>query len=880
MVLLVLGSLSTALAEVDSTWTAAGDGDWFDAANWSGATPSNAGDIARVQRAAGGPVSLSIGSPVALGQLRLSGAGSFTLTGTDPLLFDNLGEGARLDMPLTSRWRPSHVLEVPIAIATGEQLFTDIAANTSLTLKRGITQVGSHVGGDIVKGDHGALVLAGASPDWGGNLTVNTGELRLEHTKGLLNSSSVNINPGSVLTVVSQIATDEISLDPYIIPQLVLNNAILQSNLGVSQDWTRIETSLVLLGESTIRIPTGDTLLFEGEISGSGGVSFLRQQDPSVSPNGFTFTQLLIDGPTSYSGETFIGPDLWVTFRSSDALGNTEGDTLVQRKGTLELRQGGGAERIVVDQGRLILGESVNPYGHTVQLRSGNLDGGDDIQAVLSTRVEYTEGVMLGSEAMATNLAITGGIEGVGSLAIQNRVEVQEGITARGNLYIRNRAGAVLSGSLDVAGEVFVSRGRLRVSGDLEAPEATLRVVPNSEVGSSILEVASSNTLKKVILDPRGTNRESSFTRTTVSAVDDAVLTITDELRFLGGTLHGAIQGQAVLTKQDRTEGVLSEIAGSGFERVNVEGGNLIIQGDAGASAPDIHLSSHDTSRVFIKDAGVYSGDIYLNNAQGSSDAGSSSTSGKTGLTLAGDTTLTGNIYLGDRGASLGGQSQIATQKIGREAVIHGGDLTVLGRAHLQIHGGNHTYSGVTRVMAESLVLIDEGRLNSTSAVIGSGRIATSGGRGGLLLDNSGTMAHNDRIPDSTPVHLNGLLFTLLGREGEAVTETLGTVHATRGIGGLVVENPNTLSGTTELRIQTLNRQSGGVIQFKTNNTGAKIFLDEAPTLDNGLIGGWALFGANEFATYGPNGVVPYSELHTYAGDLPTATAGGQCSDR
>ncbi|MEM9660648.1 MAG: hypothetical protein AAF961_19960, partial [Planctomycetota bacterium] len=45
------------------------------------------------------------------------------------------------------------------------------------------------------------------------------------------------------------------------------------------------------------------------------------------------------------------------------------------------------------------------------------------------------------------------------------------------------------------------------------------------------------------------------------------------------------------------------------------------------------------------------------------------------------------------------------------------------------------------------------------------------------------------------------------------------------------------------------------------------------PTLDDGLIGGWALFGEDEFATYGPNGIVGYGELHAYASDLTSATA-------
>ena len=854
---------TTSVVAVESFWTSPSSGDWFDSQNWGGPIPNAPGDIAHLLGVPDANISVDLSSPVTLGQLDIFGQSAFSLTGPGPLFFDNPGADAAM-LRIVSLPK-SHVLAAPLGIADEEQLMVDVPSDVVLKLNGGIA-AGN---GNLVKKNGGRLDLSGASLNWDGTLTVDEGQIRIEHTKALLNSSVVTAKPNSVVTIVSQDATMEDSRDSYVIPRLQLDAATLRTNLGASRETTLLETNIELLSDSVIRVSTDDFFLLRGNISGPGGVSFQQRFDPTAPVGLIERTFLEINGATSYSGETIVGPNMRVNFRQAAALGDTNGGTLVQQ-GELQLSQGGGAEQIVVDRGRLHLGEAVDPYGHTVRMTAGNLTGGGDTPAELSTHVEFTDGALFGTESGGDNLLLADGVSGVGSVAIQNGVEIQGGLTARGNLYIRNRAGARQSGPLDLAGEVFIDRAGLRLNSNVGAPETMIRIAPTFETADAALTVARDNTFRSVILDPRASNRESTFIRSTVSAVNGAVLTITDEFRFLGGVVSGTIQGQSVLTKKDRTVGTLANIAGSGFERVNVEAGQLIVRGDVRGSAPDIHLLPHDTSRVLLDNTRVYPSDIYLNNAQGYSSQGA--------LSMLGSTTLTGNIFLGEMGASLSAGGQGDSASIGSEAVIHGGDLTLRGRAPIRIRGDKHTYTGATKVMAESLILIDEGRLSSTSSVIGSGRFTGGGGRGSLVLDNTGTVGHGDRIPDSTPVHLNGMEFTLIGRTGATTAEFLGTVRAERGISDLMVENPDTANGSTSLVIENLDRQPGAMMKFGVNDPSARIIFVQAPTLDDALIGGWARFGREDFATYGPNGVVAYSDLHTYQTDITTATAADNVS--
>src|SRR5690606_13108236 len=94
-----------------------------------------------------------------------------------------------------------------------------------------------------------------------------------------------------------------------------------------------------------------------------------------------------------------------------------------------------------------------------------------------------------------------------------------------------------------------------------------------------------------------------------------------------------------------------------------------------------------------------------------------------------------------------------------------------------------------------------------------------------------------------------------------------------RGAGYLEAIHPNAAPGNTTLRIERLDVEPGAMVQFHRGGDGARIDLDDPPALDDGLVAGWARYGGDDFATYGPNGVVAYSDLHDYATNLATATS-------
>ncbi len=850
---------ATAIA-IESSWPVQPQlTDWFGGAGWTNGIPNQPGDKAIL---AGTSINANAGlaTMATIGELQFTGGANISLQGTGNLQFDNPVSLSPRLAALGLRNGVVFNIGVPIGISAGQELLLDVNSSSTLRLS-GELKLGAE---SARKAGIGVATLLNASGNWTGKLLVDAGELRLEHTQALMNTSMVTVAPGGFFTVVSQDATTEVSREDYVIPRLILDHGTLQTNLRSNQDYTYLDADIELQSDSTIQVTSNDTLSIDGDISGPGGASFLKKIDPSSPVGTFDQTYLRINGNTSYSGATYIGPNMRVGFSRSAALGDTTAGTLVDQ-GKLELNQGGGAETIVVEQGELRLGAADVPYGHRVTLRGSQLSGGDELTAVLSTHVQYSEGAVFGTESSGDNLILAGGVSGTGSLAIQNDVEIQGGITARGNLYIRNRSGAKVSGPLNLDGEVFIDRFGLRLSGDIGSTDERFRLAPTFETADAALLFANSNTIGSLVVDPRNSNRVGTFDRTAVVAENNAVLTVADTIRFMGGLLRGKFAGQSVLTKQDRTVGIVENIAGSSFQLIEVEAGQLTVRGDTGATPPDINLQSHDTSRILLDNTGVYRGGVFLNDSPGYSSAAA--------LTFSGNSSFEGHLFLGEKGSSVSGGGVSATASFGTNAVIHGGDLTLLGRGPIRIRGGEHTYSGKTNVMAESLVLVDSGRLNSTSAVVGSGRFSGGGGRANLVLDNSGTTAQSDRIPDSTPVYLEGMILKLIGRSSTQTSETLGTVHATRGIGDLIVESVNSPSSATELRIQSLVRQPGAAVQFRANNPAAKITIDNQPQLDDGLIGGWALYNAEEFATYGPNGVVPYSSLHTYTSNITTANA-------
>lgn len=881
--LVAFGVLATgsALAQSTvSTWISSdGDQDWFNADNWGGGVPNSPGARAKIVATASGQPMPVLTGAATLGQLEFAVFGIASLTGTEPLIFDQPGDEPATLLLSRPSGGPHVTISTPITVAADETLRVSIEFGTALTLSGPVTSPT----GIVHKTGEGELRLSAANADWQSTFSVDGGSLVVEEVNALANVEELRVSSVSTLTFVSQEDTGQRSHE-YVVPKLVLDGGSLHTNRGASNRLTRLTTDIEIAQDSAIRLTTGDRLRVTGTISGPGGLRIEELHDSQAS-NSFG-EELVFDGPASHTGPIHIR-DVHVEFRHPQGMGSTDAGTFVTG-GALELNGGGSGEEIRIDRGNLWLNGSVDPYGHAIELVGGStlhanpLAGQDQPTAAVTRPLKYQDGAQLGiSPYSAVRLELQGGVQGTGSLFLGEEVDIAGPSQVRGNIFSHGRGPNLLSGQLTLAGDLYVANEGypVQLTGNLETPAGHFYVMPHA-VGTTLL-ASHDNVLTAVTLDPRLADRVGFMDRTAVSAVDGATLTIADQLHFHGGILHGQIAGQRVLTKRSSAPGTLQNPAGSEFEQIVVDEGVLTISGDVGVAPAEVRLSGHAASAVRVIAAGDYAGDLHLNNAAGNARTivNGNLIPVEAALTVGEETTLRGRILLGEQGSSIAGRAGgDSPATLGPEARIVGGDLVIRGSG-LHIQGGQHSYGGVTTIGNRNVVLEGAGRLNSTSRIEGASRLSGSGGRATLTLDNSTLGIHDDRIPDATPVNLRGMQLTLIGGQGAPVTETLGEVRIERGLGELSVRSSETASDATTLLIENLVRTPGGAVLFDAEGPNTGVQFSIAPTLDDGLLGGWATVGGRsfsrdlDFATYGPDGVIAYPELFSYATNLQAATS-------
>ena len=184
------------------------------------------------------------------------------------------------------------------------------------------------------------------------------------------------------------------------------------------------------------------------------------------------------------------------------------------------------------------------------------------------------------------------------------------------------------------------------------------------------------------------------------------------------------------------------------------------------------------------------------------------------------------------------------------------------------------SYSGATAIDGGTLRLADDGRLTGTSDV-GVNYAA-------LLLDNSGLANRSDRLSASAPITLRAGTLTLQSAPGAASTQTVGTVTLAEGAN---VISTAVLQAAADLTLSGLSR-TVGTVNFVNVGTpvndlygygataAGRVWLT-APTLVNGILGGWATVNGTDFATYGTAGVASPGQNGTAVGytALPLALA-------
>ena len=166
---------------------------------------------------------------------------------------------------------------------------------------------------------------------------------------------------------------------------------------------------------------------------------------------------------------------------------------------------------------------------------------------------------------------------------------------------------------------------------------------------------------------------------------------------------------------------------------------------------------------------------------------------------------------------------------------------------------GANVYTGATSVAGGTLAVAGEaGTLKDTR------RISVASG-GTFLLDNT-SAANSDRLNGTTPIALEGGIFSYLPATGAADThEAAGDLVIVSG--GTVASGRADAGGTSSITFASLVYE-GGTVDFTGDGLGedgrTQILFATPPPLAGGIIGPWATVNGTALATYGPNGITAY----------------------
>ncbi|MCX5677099.1 MAG: autotransporter-associated beta strand repeat-containing protein, partial [Planctomycetota bacterium] len=186
-----------------------------------------------------------------------------------------------------------------------------------------------------------------------------------------------------------------------------------------------------------------------------------------------------------------------------------------------------------------------------------------------------------------------------------------------------------------------------------------------------------------------------------------------------------------------------------------------------------------------------------------------------------------------------------------------------------------NSYTGATTVSGGTLTL------SGTSVTIGSTSGATLTG-GTLLLNNTSSGYNGNRLPDTLVLTMNGGTLNFFNDGGAAnFSEAVGRLKLASGAS--TVTTSQAASGQTSTLIFSANpgmtRSAGATVNFTGTGLGTdarnRIVFATAPTLDDGIIGGWAISG-NDFAKYitsPATSVAPLAAADYYTGKSSTWTS-------
>jgi fibronectin-binding autotransporter adhesin len=516
--------------------------------------------------------------------------------------------------------------------------------------------------------------------------------------------------------------------------------------------------------------------------------------------------------------------------------------------------------------------------------------------------------IALGSASLTTAgggaHVITSTIDLVNDLVItQNSSGV---LSLKGNINVNGNAVSKYgSGVLEMTGNGYFGGG-------LNINEGTVRVYAEPALGNGTAVTINGGTLNI------GANMTADGTRTYTIGAAGGTINVDSGYTFTGAT-GSLLGGSGALTKSGAGTMVLSGDNSATFTgSISIVNGTVRVtaENNLGASGNDVTLNggtlnvggtfTNNAGKVItVTGTGTLDVDVNQTLTLGSagqlSGSGALTKAGSGSLTLSGDNsaTFTGNttisagtvrvtaennlgaaandVTLNGGTLNIGGtftnsaSKTITVQGTGSKLTIDSGStltmgstsqllgsapVTVSGAGTLSLTGNQNAFTGNTTVSGATLSL--SGSAGSATN-IGSFTITD---QGRLQINNGGT-ASLDRLGNSAAVTLNGGNIQYL----DSITKTENVGILTLAGGGSTVEMSGS-AGTPVLNFASLSRTANdATINFKgtgsaTLNSSANISFTTAPSLVNGIIGGWATVLAStssttEFATMSGQNVAP-----------------------
>ena len=763
--------------------------------------------------------------------------GTFTVAGQS-LVLNGGGDGGNGALRITGTLPTNNVVDWTGNVTAGSNATIQVDQSQTLNLNGPQVQIGSNTltfnlldsakvnlqaalggAGGITKTGNGTLNIFSASsvPNsaYTGTTTVNGGSLTLQTASALgSGTSSIVVGSGGELKITAAPATGPASpvaqfgiAPTYAFSSITLAgqgievssvfqgalNISLSSNLTVSGNVTLSDNALIrgnagaltltgniATGNSTLTVVNRASLMsFTGDISGAGGITM----------DGTSLNGLLLSGNNSYTGQTVVEGNTFITIAHANALGATTSGTIVENNGALWI-QGG------ISTGNESLSINGTGFGVTGAIRNtgGNNTFGGVITMAAASQINSANGTLTLSKDFSA---------GNNSIGLVTET-ASSGIDFSGNFTTPTTGGVTITGN-----------GTTRFSGQL--------------LGSAALTINSTGTT--VVSDASSYAGSYTLSNGTLAIGNSGDRSIT-----FGGP-SSIVSPGGVGTPGNATFSSITALTGGGF----------IMDLGANASTSDqIVLSSgYNMSGNFsytFNSTNAVSGSYVLLNAPNGGNAGTltaSNLSFKANTDLAGifsvnngagvgitfNATTGGAVWAGGSGSwSTGGDWSLGATPAAGSAVVFSGSNTTTVDTETNRSTGSITFaSGAGAHTLANNTLSTYGSITNNSS-------ATQTIASGLELDGDVVVnAASGNFVLSGPVNVGANSTRSLTFTGGNDTSVSGSISGgstgalvKTGAGRLTLSGNNTFAGSTTVNAGTLviNGSTGSGNQFSVEAGG------------------------------------------------------------